>query len=47
LLAIVNADNAGSIRIVEKLGLVFQRSVSLSLGAPEVNLFALEATGAS
>jgi RimJ/RimL family protein N-acetyltransferase len=47
LLAITNTDNAGSIRIVEKLGLTFLRTMSLPGDEKEVKLFALEATGAS
>lgn len=47
LLAITNTDNAGSIRIVEKLGLTFLRTMSLPGDDKEVKLFALEATGAS
>jgi RimJ/RimL family protein N-acetyltransferase len=39
LLAITNPDNSASIRIVEKLGLVFDRSLSLTTGEPEVNLY--------
>jgi RimJ/RimL family protein N-acetyltransferase len=43
LLAVTNPDNAGSIRIVEKLGLTRDRMIALSADAPEVCLFALEA----
>ena len=42
LLAITNDDNAGSIRIVEKIGLAFVRMIALSPGDAEVRLFALE-----
>ena len=41
LLAITNPDNAGSIRIVEKLGFEFVRMTALSAGAPDVRLFEL------
>ena len=40
LLAIVNMDNAASIRVLEKLGLKFERTVRLSAGEPEIGLFA-------
>lgn len=40
LLAIVNMDNAGSIKVLEKLGLKFERMVRLSADAPEIGLFA-------
>jgi predicted acetyltransferase len=42
LLAIVNPDNAASIRVLEKLGMRFERMVSLSPGEPEVKLFAVD-----
>jgi RimJ/RimL family protein N-acetyltransferase len=42
LLAITNPDNVASIRIVEKLGLEFDRALSLTPGEPEVNLYRLE-----
>ncbi len=42
LLAITNTDNAGSIRIVEKLGLTFLRTMQLPGDDKEVKLFALE-----
>jgi RimJ/RimL family protein N-acetyltransferase len=41
LLAITNPDNTGSIRIVEKLGLVFVRTMTLAAGSDEVRLFEL------
>jgi RimJ/RimL family protein N-acetyltransferase len=44
LLAITNPDNAGSIRIVEKLGLAFVRLMALS-ESDEVRLYALETSG--
>ncbi|HEX8424602.1 MAG TPA: GNAT family N-acetyltransferase [Pyrinomonadaceae bacterium] len=40
VLAIVNADNAGSIKVLEKIGLKFDRPVRLSADAPEIMLFA-------
>jgi RimJ/RimL family protein N-acetyltransferase len=42
MLAITNPDNVASIRIVESLGLVFDRSLSLTAGEPEVNLYRLQ-----
>jgi RimJ/RimL family protein N-acetyltransferase len=39
---ITNPENAGSIRVLEKLGLAFVGMVRLSEGAPEVRLFARE-----
>jgi RimJ/RimL family protein N-acetyltransferase len=42
LLAITNPDNAGSIRIVEKLGLAFVRTMMLAADSHDVRLFALE-----
>jgi RimJ/RimL family protein N-acetyltransferase len=43
VLAIVNRDNAGSIRVLEKIGLKFERVVRLSDDAPEIMLFASDA----
>ena len=43
LLAVVNADNAASIRLLEKLGLRFERTIELSSKEPPVRLFALDA----
>jgi RimJ/RimL family protein N-acetyltransferase len=40
VLAITNQDNAGSIRVLEKIGLKFERLVRLSDDAPEIMLFA-------
>jgi RimJ/RimL family protein N-acetyltransferase len=42
LYAIVNPDNAASIRVLEKLGMRFERMVSLSTDEPEVSLFAAD-----
>ena len=47
LLAITNDDNERSIRIVEKLGLEFERMLSLQSDQKEVRLFALEDTRAA
>ena len=40
--AIVNPENAVSIRVLEKLGMKFERMVSLSPDEPEVRLFAAD-----
>lgn len=40
IVAITKADNAGSVRVLEKLGMRFERVVKLSDDAPEVQLFA-------
>jgi RimJ/RimL family protein N-acetyltransferase len=42
LLAVTSPDNAGSIRIVEKLGLVFERMIALTPDRPEARLFTLD-----
>jgi RimJ/RimL family protein N-acetyltransferase len=42
VLAIVNPDNANSIRVLEKIGLKFDRLVRLSEDAPEIMLFAAD-----
>jgi RimJ/RimL family protein N-acetyltransferase len=42
LLAITNPDNLASIRIVEEIGLLFDRALSLTAGEPEVNLYRVE-----
>ena len=42
LLAIVNPDNAGSIRLLEKLGFGFERPIRLSDREPELKLFRVE-----
>lgn len=42
LLAVVNRDNTGSIKVLEKLGLKFERMVRLSADAPEIALFAAD-----
>jgi RimJ/RimL family protein N-acetyltransferase len=40
VLAVTNPDNAGSIKVLEKIGLKFDRLVRLSDDAPEIMLFA-------
>jgi RimJ/RimL family protein N-acetyltransferase len=40
LLAVTNQDNAGSIKVLEKIGLKFDRMVRLSMDGPEIKLFA-------
>jgi RimJ/RimL family protein N-acetyltransferase len=42
LYAVVNPDNAGSIRVLEKLGMKFERMVKLSAEEPEVKLFSAD-----
>jgi len=42
LLAIVNTDNAGSIKVLEKLGLKYERMVRLTPDAPEIALYAAD-----
>jgi RimJ/RimL family protein N-acetyltransferase len=42
LYAIVNPENAGSIRVLEKLGMRFERMVRLSAEEPEVKLFSAD-----
>ncbi|MDQ1591488.1 MAG: [ribosomal protein S5]-alanine N-acetyltransferase [Pyrinomonadaceae bacterium] len=43
VLAIVQPGNAGSIKVLEKIGLKFDRLVRLSADAPEIMLFASDA----
>jgi [ribosomal protein S5]-alanine N-acetyltransferase len=42
LLAIVNPDNTGSIRLLEKLGFGFDRMIRISAGEPDLKLFRVE-----
>jgi RimJ/RimL family protein N-acetyltransferase len=42
VLAIVNPDNAGSIKVLEKIGLKFDRLIRLSADEPEIMLFAAD-----
>jgi RimJ/RimL family protein N-acetyltransferase len=39
VLAVVNPENTGSIRLLEKLGMRFDRMVRLSEAAPEIKMF--------
>jgi ribosomal-protein-alanine N-acetyltransferase len=41
LVAITNPDNIGSIRVVEKIGLQFEKLMKLGEGGPEVKLFGI------
>jgi RimJ/RimL family protein N-acetyltransferase len=43
LVAIVNPANEGSIRVLEKIGLKYERTLRLSDDAPEIRLYALDA----
>jgi RimJ/RimL family protein N-acetyltransferase len=40
IVAVTNPDNAGSIRVLEKLGLIFERMVRLSDESQEIRLYA-------
>ena len=40
IVAVTNPDNEGSIRVLEKLGLAFEKMVRLSEDGPEIKLFA-------
>jgi RimJ/RimL family protein N-acetyltransferase len=40
LVAITNPDNNGSIRVLEKIGMKYQRMVQLSLDGPLLRLYA-------
>lgn len=40
VLAITNPDNAGSIKVLEKIGLRFEKMIRLSESEPEIKLFA-------
>jgi RimJ/RimL family protein N-acetyltransferase len=42
ILAITNPDNKSSIRLLEKLGLKFERMVRMSEDGPEIRLYALD-----
>ena len=42
LVAIINPDNEGSIRVAEKLGMKFERMIQLSADDIEIKLFATE-----
>lgn len=43
LIAIVNPDNQRSIKLLEKIGLRFEKQISLSIDKPQLNLMALNA----
>jgi RimJ/RimL family protein N-acetyltransferase len=40
IVAVTTPDNHSSIKVLEKLGFKFEQMVRLSVGAPEINLFA-------
>jgi RimJ/RimL family protein N-acetyltransferase len=42
IVAITNPDNAGSIRVLEKLGMRFERMITVSEGSPQVQLLATQ-----
>jgi RimJ/RimL family protein N-acetyltransferase len=42
VVAIVNADNQSSIRVLEKIGFEFEKMIRMSVDAPELKLFAFE-----
>jgi [ribosomal protein S5]-alanine N-acetyltransferase len=42
IVAITNPENAGSIRVLEKIGMRFERMITVSEGAPEIQLLAFE-----
>jgi RimJ/RimL family protein N-acetyltransferase len=42
VVAIVNPQNQSSIRLLEKLGFQYEKMVSLSVDAPEINLLVLD-----
>jgi RimJ/RimL family protein N-acetyltransferase len=44
VVAVVNANNQSSIRLLEKMGFEFERMVRLSADAPEIKLFVCETT---
>ncbi len=43
VVAISNPDNEGSIKVLEKIGLTYERMIRLSDDAPEIRLYALNA----
>ena len=45
LVAITNPDNESSIKLLEKIGLKFERMIRLSEDAPEIKLFASDIQG--
>jgi [ribosomal protein S5]-alanine N-acetyltransferase len=42
IVAITNPDNAGSIRVLEKMGMRFERMITISEGEPEIQLLATQ-----
>jgi RimJ/RimL family protein N-acetyltransferase len=42
IVAITDPDNAGSIRVLEKMGMRFERMITMSAGEPEIRLLATE-----
>jgi ribosomal-protein-alanine N-acetyltransferase len=42
IVAIVDPGNAGSLRVLEKIGMRFDRMIAVSEGAPEIQLLAIE-----
>lgn len=44
LLAITNPDNIGSIRVLEKIGLRFERLIRLAPDSPEIRLYTSDST---
>jgi [ribosomal protein S5]-alanine N-acetyltransferase len=42
IVAITDPDNAGSIRVLQKIGMRFERMIAVSEGAPEIQLLASE-----
>ena len=42
VLAITTPDNAGSVRVLEKIGMRFERMISVNEDEPELKLFALD-----
>ena len=42
IVAITDSENAGSIRVLQKIGMRFERMITVSEGAPEIQLLASE-----
>jgi RimJ/RimL family protein N-acetyltransferase len=42
IVAITDPDNAGSIKVLQKIGMRFERMITVSDGAPEIQLLASE-----
>ncbi len=47
VVAVTNADNQSSIRLLEKMGFEYERMIRLAEDAPEIKLFAADATHSS